>query len=526
MKAYWNDIASVLNYFGYVGATTPLPVHIKAINYDSASGHYVITYVNAGTSYPSTPTRTKSGTGNDSDPVDATNGLVLTEFSQARLYIIGKDAGGSVVSDTSADVTIWHRTVPNAKEGETKKGEWLKAATFKAVGNYRELIDTTLYHREIYVQLTNISGTNLNSIEIFIAGIEGTEFQQPFSVNPDGTLNVKLEGVNIENANLEVQLEAAPEAGEEADSVILASTLDKTLPSQSNLAPPVRPLKIDEAGRLMMAGAVASEDLNRPAFPIEVAGRWDGEVVYAYLQTAFTNANSNLLFTAVQPGTEGNEISITISDGGAGSSLSVSVSGKDITITGDLTAGVTARQVRDIIYSDARAYSLVRCEFAPGNDGTGNVEALTKTNLANGAGESRTIALACNSLGYLMVYLASTLNEINDSVSTRDIPPPEIVCGGRQQTGTPGTPVQLTSTSYVLKRGVYIRVDPQSAADDWVGVYYSSSSNSIWDSSNNRWAAGILIHRDGDEQFIPIDDPSKIYIDSNVTDAVVVWAGV
>uniref|UniRef100_A0A7C3SN43 Uncharacterized protein n=1 Tax=Dictyoglomus turgidum TaxID=513050 RepID=A0A7C3SN43_9BACT len=513
MKAYWGNVTEVLKYFGFIGGQTPLPVHIKDISYDSANGSYVVTYVNAGVCYPSSPSRTKSGTSDDSEPTSSTDGTPLTEFNQARFFILGKTATNQEVTDLKCDITLWFRERPDSSLGQTQPGPWIKANTIVGAVGKKEYLTTLLHHREIYLQLTGISGTDLATIEVYVAG--ANDLEPPVELN--------LGGISIENANLSVEVEAIPSAGEKADSVILASTLDGSLPTPSNLAPPVKAIGVDSNGRLMIAGGIGDGDLNKQIFPVVVGGRYNYNVGYAYYQTNFTGDNNDLIFSAVQPGPEGNEISITIQQG---SSLSISVSGKDITITGNISGGVTAKQIRDLVYTDVRVTSLIRCEFASGNDGTGNVGTLSKTYLSGGSGESRVLPFAVDDLGALHVYNTNVLNYINDSVSSYDVPPPEIVCGGNQTTSTTiGNCVQLTTTSYLLRRGVWVRVDPNSAGNYWVGIHYTYSADSIWDHNNNKWVAGRLFSRDGGEIFIPINDPSKLWIASNTASVVVIWQG-
>jgi len=85
--------------------------------------------------------------------------------------------------------------------------------------------------------------------------------------------------------------------------------------------------------------------------------------------------------------------------------------------------------------------------------------------------------------------------------------------------------VQLTTTSYLLRRGVWVRVDPNSAGNYWVGIHYTYAADSIWDHNNSKWVAGRLFSRDGGEIFIPINDPSKLWIASNTAQVTVIWQG-
>jgi hypothetical protein len=113
----------------------------------------------------------------------------------------------------------------------------------------------------------------------------------------------------------------------------------------------------------------------------------------AYLVAGTAGANSSVLFEALAAGTEGNSISITITDPGTTSQeLAVSVSDGDITIAlgtdenGDENS--TAEEVAAAVNANADAKLLVKA--TAGGDGKGVVAAKTKTSLANGADYSAT----------------------------------------------------------------------------------------------------------------------------------------
>lgn len=93
---------------------------------------------------------------------------------------------------------------------------------------------------------------------------------------------------------------------------------------------------------------------------------------------------SEVTFTAVRPGTDGNDIRVKMTDTG---SLSTSVTGNDITVT--YNGGVTtADQIATDVNADTDALKLVNC--VGGGSGTAQVEILTLTNLAGGTGEGAT----------------------------------------------------------------------------------------------------------------------------------------
>lgn len=117
-----------------------------------------------------------------------------------------------------------------------------------------------------------------------------------------------------------------------------------------------------------------------------------GRMVLATLTTALTGSNNDLKLTAKSPnyqGAAGNAISLTIVDPpGNNAALSVSVSGTDITVNGatDGSSALTstAALVKAAIEASAAAAALVTVTYPAGNDGSGVVTALAKTNLSGG----------------------------------------------------------------------------------------------------------------------------------------------
>lgn len=115
----------------------------------------------------------------------------------------------------------------------------------------------------------------------------------------------------------------------------------------------------------------------------------------ASLTTALTGTNNDLTFTAVQPGADGNSISVQYINAGGTTPLSVDfvrtangpVRAVNVTLattTGTITS--TAAQVRDAVNNHARAQNHVQVANAAANDGTGVVTAMAATNLTGGTG--------------------------------------------------------------------------------------------------------------------------------------------
>jgi len=102
--------------------------------------------------------------------------------------------------------------------------------------------------------------------------------------------------------------------------------------------------------------------------------------VTATLTTNLTGANNDLTFTAVNPGTGGNEISITIAAASAVAAAAIAVSDRAITITPG--TATTAADIPAAIAANADAALLVTCALAAGNDGSTALIAMAKTYLA------------------------------------------------------------------------------------------------------------------------------------------------
>lgn len=110
--------------------------------------------------------------------------------------------------------------------------------------------------------------------------------------------------------------------------------------------------------------------------------------VAATITLNMTNALADLTYTAVNHGTEGNNITVThVNPSANNAALSVSVSGTDITInlatngSGVITS--TAALVKAAVNANAEAAALVVCEDE--GVGSGVVNAVAHTHLANGS---------------------------------------------------------------------------------------------------------------------------------------------
>lgn len=99
-------------------------------------------------------------------------------------------------------------------------------------------------------------------------------------------------------------------------------------------------------------------------------------------------ANADMLFTAQAQGTTGNLIRVAVVVAGNNTSLSVGVSGNDVTINsatnGGGTATTTAAQAIAAVNASAAASALVLAQTAPNNDGSGIISAAALTYLTGG----------------------------------------------------------------------------------------------------------------------------------------------
>lgn len=143
-------------------------------------------------------------------------------------------------------------------------------------------------------------------------------------------------------------------------------------------------LKIVPAGTVVggkTKSALENED--------EIIQEKNTQAVAASIILDSTNANSDILVTAINAGTVGNSIKVELKDpSGINQALSVSVVGNAIVVSlatdgaGVITS--TATDVIAAINAHLVAKDLVVAANADSNDGTGVVEAIVATALANG----------------------------------------------------------------------------------------------------------------------------------------------
>jgi len=378
------------------------PLHPMAVNTDAASGKHQVFFHPAGLGYPAaaSPSRTKAGVADDTAPIAGTSGTVLIQYTQARIFLVFETAAGAAVTDGQADVSIWHRGRPGVEDAAAASpGPWIRSETKAEVLHNEEVLDTFNYHREIYIQLTNLAGTALDHVDIYIAGVEDILPNHPFRFSSSGALLVEIKDVHVEVGNLEVQIEASPDqVGEKADSVLIASTLDHTNVVAGNYQPPVAPLWIDGEGRVGVIGSDPDQGPTGTSGPIKVGGRdYLGDIAELTMDPA--GADNAIHYVATGPGTWGNAITVEYADGGGGSALTIGVTGTAILVTCDIGAGVTANAVIAAIRADYQASALVSCENAAGNDGTGNIAVMAAAPLLGGTAGDHVYSLSVNDEG-------------------------------------------------------------------------------------------------------------------------------
>lgn len=111
--------------------------------------------------------------------------------------------------------------------------------------------------------------------------------------------------------------------------------------------------------------------------------------VKATLTTALAGADNDLVFTAVDAGDDGNDITVTYTDpSGNSQPLVVSVSGSDIDVSVETDGGgaliSTAAEVQAAIEAKAEAAALVTVANSGSDDGSGAVIAMATANLSGG----------------------------------------------------------------------------------------------------------------------------------------------
>lgn len=116
--------------------------------------------------------------------------------------------------------------------------------------------------------------------------------------------------------------------------------------------------------------------------------------VRAFLNTGVVGNNNAITWTAVEPGTDGNAITVTLTNAGATKPLLVDVAnnGLDINVQlatdGSSVITSTAQNVLDALQDDAAASALITAANTGASTGAGLVVAVAKTNLATGGGTS------------------------------------------------------------------------------------------------------------------------------------------
>lgn len=147
----------------------------------------------------------------------------------------------------------------------------------------------------------------------------------------------------------------------------------------------VRVLEINEGTRTIRTVATAIIGLVATA-----PNALTGVAAEALIQTIAEDGD--LIFSAAEPGTDGNKIRITfVHPGTSEEALAVAVSGNDITVTlgTDIDSEITstANDVITAIDGSAEASALVTVALADGNDGTGLLNAQDWVTLSGGEAE-------------------------------------------------------------------------------------------------------------------------------------------
>lgn len=156
------------------------PIHVEHVTYDSASGKFIVMFRPAGKGYPATPNRTKSGVVNDVAPVALTDGFEMPQWAKVRIYIVFNQSGVAEQAGT-CDVDVWYRGLEGVEDvAGSGKGPWLLSDDDNETGvaNNTEIILHEHYHREVYLQLTNIAAGTADEVFVFAAGISDYYFRQ------------------------------------------------------------------------------------------------------------------------------------------------------------------------------------------------------------------------------------------------------------------------------------------------------------------------------------------------------------
>lgn len=141
----------------------------------------------------------------------------------------------------------------------------------------------------------------------------------------------------------------------------------------------------------------------------------------AALTTAVSGDDNDLVFTAVEPGAAGNDISVTYVVAGEETPLTVTVNGKDITVNVATDSGgaatSTAAEVKTAIEGNTAAAALVTVANAGGNDGSGVVDALAKTNLS-GASTAGTASVSVSTNAITVTTVNATAKTVSDAINS------------------------------------------------------------------------------------------------------------
>jgi hypothetical protein len=145
-----------------------------------------------------------------------------------------------------------------------------------------------------------------------------------------------------------------------------------------------------DAGSGTAANALAYQLTARPgkysSFPIDGA---------ATAVLSIGTGNAGIDYTAKGSGTLGNQLTVRYVVSGNNTPLSVSVTGRDITVNLATSAGgaatSTAIQVRDAVNAHAVASTLVTAVLSSGSDGSGIPGAQTALTLAGGTSGGATV---------------------------------------------------------------------------------------------------------------------------------------
>jgi len=129
--------------------------------------------------------------------------------------------------------------------------------------------------------------------------------------------------------------------------------------------------------------------------------------------------------------------------------------------------------------------------------------------------------------GHTRVIRDNPLTRPNDECSTENIVPAAVLAGGITATsGVVGNTLQLTAGSVDLKYGVWMRVSPKFGANAMIGTYYTSGNGTIITAGGLPFAGFMFWRDDPGFLFIPINDPSKLYIAADRIAVIIGWVAI